>query len=97
MTLVPDESMYLDPCWFSLSVTASLGGREGGEPITPKVEVTLTRCIGSRVSPLPPISEDMGKVLMAFYPLARILGDCSTIHSPPALFVVVVVVVFSGD
>ena len=29
--------------------------------------------------------------------LARILGECSTIQSPPAHFVVVVVVVESGD
>ena len=32
-------------------------------------------------------------VVVAFSSLARILGECSTIHSPPARFVVVVEVV----
>ena len=35
-------------------------------------------------------------VVVGFSSLARIWGECSTSHSPPAFFVVVVVV-FSGD
>ena len=32
-------------------------------------------------------------MVVAFSSLARICGECSTVHSPPVLFVVVVVVV----
>ena len=36
-------------------------------------------------------------LVVAFSMFARIVGERATIHSPPALFVVVVVVVVNGD